>query len=503
VQLGERRAYEVKQRGRRSALRPPDERDFESKDSEVGRDGRGWLWDGAIFQGGRDRGDVTGVFESLSLLQFAVTVDDRPPASIELVPFRRLGGRKGVQGGSDHLEGGRVQWGVRDGLGENIVVSLLASEENFSLVGEVSKERGLGEARTLGDLNDPGLVVALLFEQLESRFDETYPRIGLPAGHGPERTDVPKYRHVVGSGRYLVTSLSWRRDDLIGRNIVRILVTGASGHIGSAVVTDLLKAGHDVVGLARSDASADVVRRLGAEALRGDVTDLDLLRDAVSNASATIHLAFDNQAALDGDLAGASESDLAVVRAFGDALAGTDKAFLAVGIGPTGDEQLDAIVRQNPRSAVPRAIAGFADQGIRSVLVAIPPVVHSPRDKIGFIPTLINIARNTGISAYVAEGANCWPAVHTLDLSRLWAAAEDTVSTRQIVETIARHLDLPSSSVSIEQSEAHFGGFAPIMALDFPTMTNPETQELFGWQPDHPGLIEDLETGYYFAQAEV
>ena len=295
---------------------------------------------------------------------------------------------------------------------------------------------------------------------------------------------------------------------------MRIFVTGASGHIGSAVVTDLLAADHQVLALARSDASADVVERVGAEALHGDVSDLDIVRDGARQTDATIHLAFDNAAALAGDLAGASESDLVVVQAFADALAGTDKPFLAIGIGPTGDAQVDAIIAQNPRSAVPRAVAELPGRGIRAALVAIPPVVHSPRDRIGFIPTLITIARNTGVAGYIADGANRWPAVHTLDLSRLfclaidharagaqlYAAAEDTITTREIAETIARHLDLPSKSISAEQSEAHFGGFAPIMALDFPTMTSPDTQQLLGWHPNHPGLIDDLEQGYYFTE---
>lgn len=297
--------------------------------------------------------------------------------------------------------------------------------------------------------------------------------------------------------------------------LMRIFVTGASGHIGSAVVSDLLQADHQVLALARSDSSADVVDRLGAEVLRGDVGDLDLIRDAADKTDGTIHLAFDNQAALAGDLAGASESDLVVVQAFGDALAGTDKPFLAVGTRPTGDALVDAVVAQNPRSAVPRAVAEFPDRGIRAALVAVPPVVHSPQDRIGFIPTLIAIARRTGVSGYVAEGTNCWPAVHTLDLSRLFclaidraptgaqlfAAAEDTVSTREIAEAIARHLELPSESISEKQSGAHFGGFATIMALDFPTMTSPETQQVLGWRPTRRGLIEDLEEGYYFVEA--
>jgi nucleoside-diphosphate-sugar epimerase len=299
-----------------------------------------------------------------------------------------------------------------------------------------------------------------------------------------------------------------------GEVVVHIFVTGANGHIGSAVVTDLLNAGHTVLGLARSERSAAVVEGLGAEVLRGDVSDLDLVHDAAERTNGTIHLAFDNQAAWAGDLAGATESDLIVAEAFGDALAGSDKPFLAVGIGPTGDEQVNAVIAQNPRAAVPRVIAGFSHRGIGSALIAIPPVVHSPRDQIGFIPTLINIARNTGVSAYIAEGANCWPTVHTLDLSRLfclaiehapagaqlWGAAEDTITTREIAETIGRHLELPASSISEEQAESHFGGFAPIMALDFPTMTSPETQQQLNWKPSHAGLIDDLDSGYYFTQ---
>ena len=295
---------------------------------------------------------------------------------------------------------------------------------------------------------------------------------------------------------------------------MRIFLTGGSGHIGSAVVPELVDAGHRVVALARSESSASVVEDLGAEALRGEVGDLDLMRDTARQADATIHLAFDNEAVLAGDLAGASDADLEVARAFGDALSGTGKAFVAVGIGPTGDAAVDATLEQNPRFAVPSAIADFADDDVRSVLVGVPPVVHSPRDRIGFIPTLIGIARRTGTSGYIAEGANHWPAVHTLDLGRLfrlavedapagaqiYGAAEDDVTTREIAEVIRRRLGLPSGTVPIGQVAEHFGGFAMIMGLDFPPMVSLETRNLLDWEPTQPGVLADLEEGHYFSR---
>ncbi len=298
---------------------------------------------------------------------------------------------------------------------------------------------------------------------------------------------------------------------------MRIFITGASGHIGSAVVPELVQAGHQVVALARSDASAAIVESLGAEAVRGDVGHLDLVGRLAQETDATVHLAFDNQAALEGDLAGASASDLTVVQALGDALAGSGKALVAIGTGPTGDPEVDAMIDQNPRSAVARAVAALAGRDVRAVLLAVPPVVHSTRDRIGFIPTLIGIARATGTSGYVGEGSNHWPAVHTLDLARLFrlavehapagtqllGAAEDDVTTRQIAEALGRHLDLPAGPVPAERLDEHFGGFAFIMGLDFPPMSSPETRALLGWEPTRPGLIDDIEDGHYFATDRV
>lgn len=291
---------------------------------------------------------------------------------------------------------------------------------------------------------------------------------------------------------------------------MRVFVTGASGHIGSAVVPELLQAGHQVVGLARSDASAAAVKAMGAQVRRGDLGDLDGLREAAADADAVVHLAFDHDIMSAGDFAGAAAADHTVVQALGDALAGTGKTLMGVGMGPTGAEAVDAVINANPRSATARTIAGLADRGVRSMLVTIPPVVHSARDRHGFIPTLIKIARGAGVSGYVGDGANRWPAAHTLDVGRLYRlalekapagaqlypATEEGIPVREIAETIGRHLDIPAVSIPAEQAADHFKAF-PFVTFDI-TMSNADTRQLLDWEPIHPGLIADLEQGHYF-----
>jgi nucleoside-diphosphate-sugar epimerase len=286
---------------------------------------------------------------------------------------------------------------------------------------------------------------------------------------------------------------------------MRVFVTGASGHIGSAVVPELVEAGHDVVGLARSDASAATIEKLGASARRGDLGDPAGLSAAAADADAVIHLAFDH-ATMAGDFAGAVATDLAVVRALGEGLAGTGKTFIAVGLAPSGDPARDATINANPRSAVSRYVAGLGDQGVRTVLVGVPPVTHSSRDRHGFIPMLIGIARSSGVSGYVGEGTNRWPAAHTLDVARVFrlalekapagaqvfAAAEEGIPVRDIAAAIGRHLDLPVRSVPVE----HFARF-PFIAMDI-TMPNAGTRALLGWEPVQAALIADLDEGHYF-----
>ncbi|WP_435121051.1 NAD-dependent epimerase/dehydratase family protein [Amycolatopsis thermoflava] len=289
---------------------------------------------------------------------------------------------------------------------------------------------------------------------------------------------------------------------------MRVFVTGAGGHIGSAVVTELLRAGHEVVGLARSESSAAAVKALGAEVRLGDLADTDGLRKAAADADAVVHLAFDNAAALAGDWSAAAAADLAAARAFGEALAGTGKALVGIGMPRVADEILAA----NPRLATGRLIAGLAGQGVRAVLVAVPQVVHSTRDRSGFVPTLIRFARASGVSCYLGDGANRWPAVHTLDLARLYrlaveqapagaqliAAAEEGVRVRDIAEVIGRRLGVPVRSIPAGQAAGRFGPFAPLMSIDNP-LSSLDTRRLLGWEPVHPTLMADLEEGHYFA----
>ena len=292
---------------------------------------------------------------------------------------------------------------------------------------------------------------------------------------------------------------------------MRVFVTGPSGHIGSAVLPELLQAGHEVVGLARSDTSAAAVQSLGAQVRRGDLDDLDGLRDAALDADAVIHLAFDHDSVHAGDLAGAASVDLAVVQTFGEALAGTGKTFIGVGMTRTGSAESDEALKANPRAEVARTVGGLAERGVRSVNVGIPPVVHSSQDRHGFIPTMIGIARKTGVSGYLGEGGNRWPASHAPDIGALYrlalekalpgsqlpAAAEEGIVVREIAEIIGRHLGVPTVSVPAGQAAEHFEAFAPFMSLDL-TISSAYTRQVLRWQPVHAGLLADLEQGHYF-----
>ena len=290
---------------------------------------------------------------------------------------------------------------------------------------------------------------------------------------------------------------------------MRVFVTGATGHIGSAVVPELVQAGHEVTGLARSGASARALKAMGAEVRRGDLQDLTGLGEAAGAADAVIHLAFDHEV-MRTDFSAAAATDLAVVRALGDALAGTGKTLIGIGLKKTGDDQRDAAIDANPRSVVSQAISDYDQRGVRTILIAVPPVTHSAQDKHGFIPMLIDVDRAAGVSGYAGDGSNTWPAAHTLDVavlyrlalekapagSQLFAATEEGIPVRQIAGVIGRHLGLPVESIPAEQVPEHFRAF-PFITLDF-TMSSAETQQLLGWHPTHPGLIADLEEGHYF-----
>ncbi|WBP90834.1 SDR family oxidoreductase [Kitasatospora cathayae] len=299
---------------------------------------------------------------------------------------------------------------------------------------------------------------------------------------------------------------------------MRVFVTGASGHLGSAVVPELLEAGHQVVGLARSDKSAAALTAAGAEVHRGDLDDLDGLAAAAAAADGVIHLAFKHDAMFAGDFDSAVAADLRAIRTLGDALAGTGKplvttsgtmllAFAGLEGAATEAEALDA----GPRIDAENAAVALAERGIRSSVIRLAPTVHSTLDHNGFIPTLISIARANGVAAYIGDGANRWPAVHTLDAahlyrlalesappgSRLHAVDDQGIPFREIAEAIGRQMNLPVVSIPSTQADAHFGFLsAPAMA-DNPS-SSALTRDLLGWKPVQPGLIDDLGQGHYF-----
>jgi nucleoside-diphosphate-sugar epimerase len=306
---------------------------------------------------------------------------------------------------------------------------------------------------------------------------------------------------------------------------MRIFVTGASGWIGSAVVPELLGAGHQVVGLARSDASAAALTAAGAQVQRGTLDDLDVLRDAAAASDGVIHLAFKHDLAFSGDFQGAADADRRAVETFGEALAGSDRPFvLASGLLGLAPGQVASERAGHGSHAALAAFGGgpqvrwetaeytlsLASQGVRSSIVRLPPTNHGDGDN-GFIATLVGIARERGVSGYIGDGTNRWPAVHRLDSARLFrlafeeapagttlhAVADEGVPVREIAEVIGRHLSLPVVSISPEDAGEHFTWMGAFLGLDAPA-SSAWTRELLRWEPTHPGLIEDLEQGHYF-----
>jgi nucleoside-diphosphate-sugar epimerase len=304
---------------------------------------------------------------------------------------------------------------------------------------------------------------------------------------------------------------------------MKIFVTGASGWIGSAVVPELLGAGHEVVGLARSDDSAKSLEAAGVIVHRGDVDDPDGLAQAAADSDGVIHLAFQHELAFAGNFAAAAAADRRAVEAMGAALADSDRPFvlasgmlgMSAGRVVTENDGLvaSAEVRSNPagrRSATALLTLSLRGIGVRSSVVRFPPTVHGDGDH-GFVATLVGVARQRGVAGYVGDGANRWPAVHRSDAARLTrlaveaapagsvlhAVADEGVPFRDIAQAIGDHLDLPTASVSPADAPEHFAHLGHFVALDSPA-TAVITRELLAWEPTGPSLLEDLAQDHYY-----
>ncbi|MDX2540304.1 SDR family oxidoreductase [Streptomyces sp. WI04-05B] len=298
---------------------------------------------------------------------------------------------------------------------------------------------------------------------------------------------------------------------------MRVFVTGAGGFVGSAVVRELLGAGHEVVGMVRSDKSAALLKETGAEVYRGDLEDLDSLRAGAAASEGVIHTAYVHDFK---DMADAARTDLRAVETLGEALAESGRPLLicsgtafSPGVVATEDNPGDPTKSHMYRLASETAMMALAERGVRTSVVRLPPSVHGEGDH-GFVPRLVDIARDKGVSGYPGDGANRWAAAHRFDVARLFrlalesapagtrlhAVAEEGVPVREIAEAIGRGLGVPVRSVPGEEVQDHFGWLGNFFALDLPA-SSAVTREGLGWRPEGVGLSADLGAGHYFGPA--
>jgi len=297
---------------------------------------------------------------------------------------------------------------------------------------------------------------------------------------------------------------------------MRVFVTGASGFIGSAVVPELISAGHQVLALARSDATAKSLTAAGAQVLRGNLEDLESLRSGAAQSDGVIHTAFNHDFS---NFQANCENDRRALEAMAGALAGSSRPLIiSSGVGLLAPGQISTEDQAvDPTSRFPRVLTevtadALAARGVHVSVIRLAPSVHGDGDH-GFVPLIINLAREKGASIYIGDGNNRWPAVHRLDAARLFrlaleknviggryhGVAEEGIPFREIAKVIGRRLEVPVLSKTPEEAQAHFGWFTHFAMLDAPS-SNRRTREVLGWEPRHPGLIADLDRPRYFTQ---
>lgn len=310
---------------------------------------------------------------------------------------------------------------------------------------------------------------------------------------------------------------------------MHVFVTGGTGHSGPYIISELIAAGHEVTGLARSDAAAAAVSALGAKVRRGSLEDLDGLKAAAVNADGVIHVAHRQDLLPSGGLDAVAAAERQIMLAYGEALEGTGKPLVVSGsIGSPGWEGLDRpATEEDPplpggdaykgtlrvRNVVETTVIGLAERGVRSSIVRIPPIMHSTTDNAGFLPLLCGLAKEKGIIGYPGDGTNLWPAVHARDLAALFrlalekgpagrnwhAVADEGIPFRKISEAIGSRLNLPAVPIPADvlMLPGYFGFLANLVTLNLPA-SSAITRQILGWEPTQPSLLADLDNGHYF-----
>jgi nucleoside-diphosphate-sugar epimerase len=310
---------------------------------------------------------------------------------------------------------------------------------------------------------------------------------------------------------------------------MRVFVTGGTGHSGSYIIPELLAAGHEVTGLARSDAAAATLSALGATVRRGSLEDLDGLKEAAADSDGVIHVAHRQDLLPTGGMDAVAAAELPIMLAYGEALAGTGKPLVAAGsIGSPGNlgrpatEDDPALPSRDEdkgtlraRNVVERAVIGLAERGVRSSIVRLPLIAHDTTDNAGFLPGLIALAKEKGVAGYPGDGTNLWCAVHIRDVAslfrlalekgpagRYWHAVQDAgIPFREIAEAVGSRLGVPAASIPMDvlMLPGHFGQFMNLVTGSFPA-TSLITRQTLGWDPAGPGLLADLDNGNYFQE---